>query len=337
MIGHVLRLLDAARIGLAAGVVSAEINVAPIHLHRISGSGPMRRILIAFTLAVVAYGVIALLLTSNSVMAQAVGPIVGQAERSDTSKPLRELVAKPADKDLDEPTRAVLRFLNDKYPDVQSGSLDKLTDADLARAFPKAMFYQLRFRQYPVAFAVPEGLSAGNVVVLVGEKIELVTDIKGLEMFFRESLPAVMSDDEMGFAAKAWLRLVQELNNDGFFQFKSLAEEKIEVVGSAVSGTSHVVPQGGNKGQISMKLTFDKLGRLATTETDAKLTAGIRPICQATKLLHEDPIVRRMAERDILVMGPLALEYLLEQRAKANPELQRAIDGIWDQILAEER
>jgi hypothetical protein len=47
--------------------------------------------------------------------------------------------------------------------------------------------------------------------------------------------------------------------------------------------------------------------------------------------------VRRMAEEAILVMGKGAKEYLDEQRARARPALQEAIDRIWRQILSEDR
>jgi hypothetical protein len=67
------------------------------------------------------------------------------------------------------------------------------------------------------------------------------------------------------------------------------------------------------------------------------LRAGVRPICQATKLLDSDAIVRRMAEQDLLVMGRAAKTYLDQVRATAGPKLQRAIDHIWQRILEEGR
>ena len=67
------------------------------------------------------------------------------------------------------------------------------------------------------------------------------------------------------------------------------------------------------------------------------LRPGIRPICQATKLLDRDPIVRRMAEQDVLVMGRAAKPYLDQVRATARPKLQQAIDRIWQRILDEGR
>ena len=67
------------------------------------------------------------------------------------------------------------------------------------------------------------------------------------------------------------------------------------------------------------------------------IRAGVRPICQATKLLDPDPIVRRMSEQDLLVMGRAAKPYLDQIRATARPQLRQAIDRIWQRILTEGR
>jgi hypothetical protein len=42
-----------------------------------------------------------------------------------------------------------------------------------------------------------------------------------------------------------------------------------------------------------------------------------------------------MAEKDILVMGRSARPYLDEQRAKASPDLRKAIDRVWRRIVDE--
>jgi hypothetical protein len=65
----------------------------------------------------------------------------------------------------------------------------------------------------------------------------------------------------------------------------------------------------------------------------SKLKPGPRPICQATKLLDADAVVRKMAEQDLLFMGLAARDYLMEQRAAAGPELRQAIDRLWEQIV----
>ena len=74
----------------------------------------------------------------------------------------------------------------------------------------------------------------------------------------------------------------------------------------------------------------------AQVNEEAKIRPGPRPICQATKLLDADQIVRRMAEQDLLYMGRAAHEYLMQQRAQAAPDLQQAIDRLWQRILAQD-
>jgi predicted acylesterase/phospholipase RssA len=44
-------------------------------------------------------------------------------------------------------------------------------------------------------------------------------------------------------------------------------------------------------------------GKLTKAEEKSTLKAGVRPICQPTKLLDTDPLVRRIVEKDLLVMG----------------------------------
>ena len=87
------------------------------------------------------------------------------------------------------------------------------------------------------------------------------------------------------------------------------------------------------KGEITSILYFDKNGKIDTVKLRRKLQPGIRPICQSLKLLDKDPVVKRMAEQDILVMGKMCKGYLFEQRKTASPELQKAIDDIWARIL----
>jgi hypothetical protein len=88
--------------------------------------------------------------------------------------------------------------------------------------------------------------------------------------------------------------------------------------------------EGGN-GELNVTLEFEK-GQLAKANETAKIREGPRPICQATKLLDADPIVRRMAENDLLYLGDLVKDYLDEQRAQATPELRQAIDRLWQRI-----
>src|SRR5438132_1542 len=83
--------------------------------------------------------------------------------------------------------------------------------------------------------------------------------------------------------------------------------EGAAAMGAAITanGTVTVDPKNGDKGDIKATLTF-KDGVLTTAETKVSLTPGMRPRCQATKLLDPDPIVRGMAEDSIRMMGTTA-------------------------------
>jgi hypothetical protein len=210
----------------------------------------------------------------------------------------------------------------------------------LGKTFAKHEFVAVIYRQFPVGRPAPEPLKVANVLVVpTGDgKVTPITDTKQLEKFFAENAPK--ADNKIGDAIlDAWLRLSQELAQDGFYRFK----EPKAGIGSAssdgkmtLSGSVAVDPAGGNKGEISSTIHFDK-GMVVKVDHKVNLSPGPRPRCQATKLLDPDPIVRQMAEDSIRVMGSACKYYLDEQRAKASPDLRKAIDRIWQQILDEGR
>lgn len=218
-----------------------------------------------------------------------------------------------------------------------------VADETLKSTFPDYMFFAVLFPQYPVGMAPPQPLSVANVFYVKKEEVKFVTNFKALEQFFKAHLGKTESPKAADTAITAWLRLSQELHQDGFYQFtisdvRSKDKEKgAKKLPIEASGKAVVVPKGGNKGEIVATLHFDADGKVARISESAKLIAGIRPICQATRLLDPDPLVRRIAELDLLVMGPLARDYLDEQRASAGPELRAAIDRIWQRMVSETR
>jgi hypothetical protein len=214
----------------------------------------------------------------------------------------------------------------------------------VSKAFPKDVFFAVRFRQFPVARVLPEGFGASNVfVVKEGGKPQRLADAKALQKYFHDSRGRVKGHDEAKDALIAWLSLSQEYLQDGFYAFeilhKEITAEEAKNVETGISTYTVVgramVTRGGN-GQINTTLVFGDQGRLSDVKQDIKIRPGPRPICQATKLLDTDPIVRRMAEQDLLIMGKAARGYLMEQRALANPELRQAIDRIWQRIQEQE-
>lgn len=248
------------------------------------------------------------------------------AERPDVERQGRDLLAKKLA----------------EFKGAERGQIIPLTAEPVGRAFPEHLFYMLRFRQYPVALVPPEPLGANNLFVVKPEaSVGHIQDAGALETFFRSTLAPVQTETQAKVAAKAWLRLVQEFHQDGFFRF-SIPDDSVRVTwaqqgGLRVTGKALVDPRGGNTGEIVGSLTFDRAGKLVRASETANVRAGIRPECQATNLLDPDPIVRGMAEQAILIMGKGTKGYLDEQRARAGPALQRAIDRIWRRILAEDR
>jgi len=212
-----------------------------------------------------------------------------------------------------------------------------VNDEALAKAFPDTYFFSLVFPQFPVARLAPEPFKSQNVLVVPKDgKLVQLSDTKQLETFFKDKLGAIESGDTAKQAARAWLVLSQPLKQDGFFKF-SVPRDDLKVdeeKGTRKASGKFVVTQGG-KGKLAATLVFDDKGKLTKVSEENAIKPGVRPICQATKLLDADPLVRRMAEQDILVMGRACKGYLDEQRAKAAPDLQRAIDRVWKRVVEE--
>jgi hypothetical protein len=244
---------------------------------------------------------------------------------------------KPSDDDVTKAQKAV----NDDLDRLKAAgfTMQQVKDEAVGRAFPKVVFFGVFFRQYPVARLTPEGLKSSNLYAVGPDgKPQLLMESKELEAFFKANLSPAKTDDAAKDAARAYVRLAEELHQDGFFKF-ALQDDSTKI-GEGKEGkraTARAVVMAGGNGELGAALTFDDAGKLTKAVENAKIKPGPRPICQATKLLDADSIVRRMAERDLLIMGRASKPYLDEQRAKAAPELQRAIDHIWQQILEEDR
>jgi hypothetical protein len=206
----------------------------------------------------------------------------------------------------------------------------------LKKVFPEHLFVVARYRQFPVARVLPKGLRPSNVFAVTtgSEKTRLIRDAKELKDFFQAFAAPVKNDAAARNALAAWLILTQEMQQDGFYKFEVIEKEfAAETNGKREEIRGRALVTQGGKGEIGATLVFED-GKLTKTTQTGKIMPGPRPICQATKLLDRDPIVRKMAEQDLLFMGLPARDYLMEQREKAGPELQRAIDRLWGQIRA---
>jgi hypothetical protein len=220
----------------------------------------------------------------------------------------------------------------------ESGRVEPITDGALAEAFPGHRFCAVLYRRWPLVEPVPAPLKHSSIfAVAPGDTLTLLTDVKGLEAYFKANLGAVKEDKAARAAALAYLRLAEQLYQDGFYKFKAVAEAtKVEAEGvGKKAGARSTVMAGGN-GEVTVALTFDGAGKLVRASEKSTVKPGPRPRCHATKLLDPDPVVRAIVEQDLLIMGRAAKGYLDEQRAKADPQLRQAIDRIWQRILSDD-
>src|SRR5437867_4054325 len=143
-----------------------------------------------------------------------------------------------------------------------AGQIIHLDEPSLAHCFPSDVFFAVRFRQFPVARQLPEGLNASNIFVVNKEgKLHHLKDNKALQKYFQRA--PVKTTEHARLALISWLTLAQEFHQDGMFKFEVLKkdfavdkkEDDVKAIGRAI------VTQGGN-GEISTILLFEG-GKLA--------------------------------------------------------------------------
>jgi hypothetical protein len=227
----------------------------------------------------------------------------------------------------------VIQYLEDL--NAKAYTITPVNTDYIANSFPDTDFFEVRFIQWPIAIMPPEGLSASNVFLVQDGEVFPLTSPGDLRDFFFEDLPAADDVDDAADAGLAWLRLSEGFSQDGFYTFDDPQVTVTINEDFSLTVTGTVTVAMGGRGDITVELDFDSDGVLQSVSEVNMVQPGVRPICQATKLLDADPLVRRMAERDILIMGRQAAEYLYDQRTKARPELQEAIDRIWQRIVDE--
>jgi len=213
-----------------------------------------------------------------------------------------------------------------------------VTDDFVGRTFPHFSFFGVVFRQYPVAVQCPQttDLKCANLFFVQNSQVDFVSTIEDLKFFFAMNQGPAPTQDAATDTANTWLRFSEELKQDLFYTFTPPEVSYMPRTDLTVVRAHASVAAGGD-GNIDVLIALGPAGSLVNILEKGAVRPGIRPVCQATKLLDPDPIVRRMAEQDILVMGHAAKPYLDQVRATAQPKLQLAIDRIWQRILNEGR
>lgn len=88
--------------------------------------------------------------------------------------------------EADAKTRPAMKKKISAYAGAEHGELFPIVDGALAQAFPKHVFYVLRFRMFPVARMTPEGLKPSNVFVVAPDgAAQLLADSDATKSFSR--------------------------------------------------------------------------------------------------------------------------------------------------------
>jgi len=220
-------------------------------------------------------------------------------------------------------------------------------DAGVDTVFPDLALCSVAKSYSPVPRMDEESSWPAHCVFAVdhGSNVTPIIDAKALEAFFRKNLAPVQGEREAAMAIKAWLTLTQFLQDHAPFPIiaDSVKAAKTDggwmAQGRASAGAGDAAgpaPKWRDNGFVEVTLIFTADGRLDKVGETIKVRPGLRPICQSSKLLDPDPIVRQMARTELRLMGRSAEEYLKARRQVASPELRKAIDGIWQQILDDE-
>lgn len=243
-----------------------------------------------------------------------------------------------------DPDKAILEWVkkkNDKFAgEIRPAQI--ITDPTLNLVLSSWRFYMVSFPLYPVAMMPPEPLSNKNLFVLNKDGVvQNITSVDDLKKFFLASAHEIKDNGGAKDGLNAWFALSISVSTDGWTHL-IVPQDKIKVTQSdgktVATGEATAANAGvkfGDRGGITATLTYDDKdkGKLIEVKQEINIQHGIRPVCQCTKLLDADPIIRKMARQDLLVMGTAAREYMTAQRAKASPELKKAIDEVWAEIL----
>jgi hypothetical protein len=150
----------------------------------------------------------------------------------------------------------------------------------LSASFPGTEFFGVHFQQYPVAVAPPEGLAPSDVAVVQNGAVYYLTSANDLKAFFFEQLGPVQGQDGAVAAGLSWVRLSEELTQDGFYTFSDPEGGFLPPPADGNGGVvlSWVIVTGGGTGRIDAALSFDDDGTLMQVQETNTVQPGDRPI-----------------------------------------------------------
>jgi hypothetical protein len=145
-------------------------------------------------------------------------------------------------------------------------------------SFPGTAFFAVIFRQYPLAVAPPEGLSASNVFLVQKGQVTPLVSPADLKNFFLNELIPVLDDAAAADAGRAWLRLTETFSQDGFYTFSGPQVTVLNTPDGGIIVRGSVKVTAGGRGSISAELDFGFLGVLEDVSETRDVHPGVRPL-----------------------------------------------------------
>jgi hypothetical protein len=157
-------------------------------------------------------------------------------------------------------------------------TLTPIEDSYVTATFPSIRFFGLVFRQYPVAVEPPEGLNPSDLVVVLGDKVIVLTSPDELQTFFLTTLAPLNDTDAAAEAGQAWLRLTAAFTQDGFYTFSDPVVAVIESADGGMTVLGEIVATEGGEGAILMALDIDVDGDVTEIVEAREVQIGSRPL-----------------------------------------------------------
>lgn len=263
-------------------------------------------------------------------------------------EPKEPAVAPPSKEEKDKAEKAIRALL----AGTEVSAVNVLEDPELLRTFPQHLFFDVR---YKYDYGVPLGRVEGSMLWTVARKDAKATYLGGarqlrldaptLAEFVPPNIALLKDDAALKDAVRACLRLAIETLIERPWTSVAIQDDSIKVSADKTGKTATGFAAGkgargaedGN-GALTVTLQVNDAGKVGKVDVVNKVRPGPRPICQATKLLDADPVVRAMAAEQLLLMGASCTDYLAQRRAEAaSAELRQAIDAIGGRIRAREQ
>jgi hypothetical protein len=151
----------------------------------------------------------------------------------------------------------------------QQPAIEWIGDRAVQEVFPSTTFFAVRYRQWPVAIAPPQGLASSSVLAVgKGDKITVLKSADDLANFYVAEVQAgtdKATEKNADKYSRAWLTLSQELVQDGFYKFEILKPDITRANNVLTVTGRSMVTQGGN-GDIQVTIAFQPDGAINASQ-----------------------------------------------------------------------